>query len=129
MKGYDYVFCKYYKLAKIITNSYYPELNATFATTVLQGLNILFLIDIVNRFVFSLPKWLTDPSDIQMIICILLLFEVNDFLYTRGDKPKEIERKYSKETDKERKRGNIIVVTYTVLSVISMFIITIMNRK
>lgn len=129
MKRYDYVFYKYYKLAKIMTNSQNPAINAILVTTVLQSLNIMFIMDIVNRFVFSLPQWLMHPSDTYVMIVAILIYVANIFLYSIGDRPKQIERKYSQETEKERKSGNIIVVTYSFLSVILVFILTIMNRK
>ena len=113
MKILDYLFYKIYRANLIGSDKNIAQFVAPLYLGGLIFMNVLVLgafirkVDLVSFFF---------RNKIQVITFIICLFAISNFLLLYKKKYKKIITKYDNENEHERKRGNLIVWMYTLIS-------------
>lgn len=117
---FNYLYYKLYRAAKQSSLHDTAEFTATIFFGGLIGVNLFVIngflakIDLMT-FLFSNKN----HAGLFGFICILL----TSIYYLSNSRYKSIIKKYSKESNKERIRGNIIVAIYVTLSFLLIFVV------
>jgi hypothetical protein len=114
---FDYLYYKLYKASLKSSLGDIPEFLSSVFLGGLISANILVIsafLDKINvfPFIFSSSK----GAGLFYLILIILMM----FIY-KEKRRKAILKKYSQETNKERIKGNVIVITYVIISFLLIF--------
>ena len=118
MKILDYLFYKIYR-ANLIGSG--KSIAPFVAPIYLSGL-IFFNVLVLGAFLRKidlLPFFFRNK--IQVIAFIICLFAISNFLFLYKKRYKKIISKYEQKSEHERKRGNLIVWLYTIISFLLIF--------
>ena len=118
LKLFDYL---YYKLYRAHLKGSLNDI-AEFAALVLFCLLIFenfFVLSAFLRKVDLLPLFFTDKR--QVIICFIVLLSCCSFLFLYKKRYKKIIIKFEQETEVQRRKGNLIVSLYVIISFLLIF--------
>ena len=118
MKAIDYL---YYKIYRVVLKGSLNDI-APFAAMIYSCgiicLN-LFVIGAFMRKIGLLPFFVRNKN--QMIIFMISFFVLGYFYFIYGQRYKRIIAKHENENANKRKRGNLVVWTYIILSFLMIF--------
>jgi len=117
MNIYLYTYYKIYKFTNKLGNWEVAN-SASYGFTFLLGINSIYIYKNTCNLISSLNC----NKEFMCIIFVLIIF-INIFLFLYKSKYKKIIAKYSNESEKSRKIGNILVTFYVFLTFISIFFI------
>ena len=120
MKYLDYLYYKLYKATLIGSLKNIAEWAAMFYFSGLIFLNLL-VAGAFLRKVDILPIFFT--GKVQVIAFIIVLFIGAYFLFLHKKRYKIIIAKYEKESEPERKKGNLIIWLYIIISFLIFFVV------
>jgi|GEM_PF-442704 len=116
--------CKFYRY--LIYRIYHfsndtPGLNVILTLSVIHSAQILVIYMSIRRIFFDdcLPSILF--SKYEDVIYVIFLFLLNYFLFYNKKKWKSYFKEFQNETEKERKRGFILVLSYLIGSIVASF--------
>lgn len=113
MKIFDYL---YYKIYKATLTGSVKDIAGFAASIYFAGLIFvnLFVIGAFLRKIDSLPFFFSEKK--QVITFIIFLFVGCYFLFLYNKRYKKIIAKYEQESDEERRKGNLVVRLYVIVS-------------
>jgi hypothetical protein len=115
----DYLYYKLFRAAKQSALKDTPFYFASVLISVLLGINIFVIFDILDKFsMFEFPI-----TNKYLGSCFMVLVFIFINLVYRKRKISEVIRKYSLETESDRKRGNLKVAIYVAISVLLLFVV------
>lgn len=118
MKIIEYIYYKFYRAhLKGSLNDIAPF--AAIVSLSLAFFANIFIIGLFLRKIDFLPLFFSGKK--QVIIFMICLFVLNYFLFLRNNRYKEIITEYEKESEPQRKKGNLIVWLYVVVSFLLIF--------
>ncbi|MGE5363153.1 MAG: hypothetical protein ACM3SM_03400 [Bacteroidota bacterium] len=122
MKIFDYLFCHVYRQAKALGNSF-PEHNGIMFLSILECMNFLVLLNLFSKFIYTLPIREFRRNNIVFVPVIFAIYAFNYYRYGREKKYWAILKRFSTESEKERRNGNYITVLYALLSFLAVGIL------
>ncbi|NSL85438.1 hypothetical protein ECE50_001255 [Chitinophaga sp. Mgbs1] len=114
----------YYKMYRAFLLSYLRDIPHTSARIYLPGLlyvNVLILNALLSRL-HVLP-FIFYNTGIAVSVCLLLI--TFSFAYFSDDKSLSVVERYEDETDEQRVNGNKRVISYVILTLLSVLVILI----
>lgn len=120
MKILDYLYYKLYRANLIGSGKDIAEYAAAILLSGLVFVN-LFVIGSFLRKIDLLPLFF--KSENQVIIFIILLIAASHLFFLYKSRFKKIISKYENETEAQRKKGNLIVWIYVLISFLSIFVV------
>lgn len=120
MKYYHYLYYKIYCGLRNLGNWELAD-KAMMALCTLEGINILKLLHL-TKLVPLKSGYRYDDKIVLGAICVLLI-AINSYLFLRKKKYLEIEKRFKKESKRQKLIGDIVVSLYALATVISMFIL------
>ena len=120
MQLLDYLYYKLYRANQIGSGKDIAEFSASILLSGLLFSNIL-VTGAYLRKIDLLPFFFQGKK--QVIIFIVLLFIVSNFYFFYNGRFKKIISKYEIENEAQRKRGNLIVWLYVIISFLLIFVV------
>lgn len=121
MKLLDYLYYKIYRANLIGSAKDIAEFVALIYLSGLIFIN-LFVAGSFLRKINLFPFFFTNKK--QVILCIICLFALNYFLFLYKRRYKKIISKYEKETEERRKKGNLFLWIYVIISFLLIFVVS-----
>lgn len=118
MRILDYLYYKIYR-ANLIGSA--KNIAQFVAPIYLSGLILIniFVLGAFLRKIDLLPFFFRDKR--QIIAFLIFLFVISNFLFLYKKRYKKIISKFERESEHDRKRGNLIVWLYTIISFLLIF--------
>ena len=113
MNIYYYLF---YKLSRALNKKGNNELGA------IQGLSMLVSLNIVLIYLNVLPVTRENYHGgykIGLAFVLITLFVINSILFLNKKRRKEIMQRFKAESQRSRRIGNFLVITYVVMTIVS----------
>ena len=117
----DYLYYKIYRANLIGSAKDIAEFMAPLYLSALVFIN-LFVLGAFLRKIDLLPIFFQSKK--QVVVFIIFLFAFNNFLFLYKKRYKKIISKYEQESEKERKKGNLIVWLYVIISFLLIFVVS-----
>ena len=121
MKIFDYLYYKVYRANLIGSAKDIAEFVAPLYISALIFINFSVL-GLFLRKINLLPFFFQNKK--QVIGFMIFLFAINLFLFLYKKRYKKIILKYEQESEKDRKRGNLLVWLYIIISFLLIFIVS-----
>lgn len=118
MNPYYYL---YYKISRILNKKGNNEWGAMFAISFLIFINLIVIY--INVFHVTKENFNSSGYKTGLIIIGIVLFITNYALFLYKNKYKQIIKRYEKETLRSRRIGSFLVITYFILTLLSIFIV------
>jgi hypothetical protein len=120
MKIFDYLYYKFYRATLIGSLKDIAEFAASLYLAGLIGANLLVLGAFLRK-INLLPFFFQSKK--QVIVFMICLFAISLTLFLYKKRYKEIINKYEQENEQERKKGNLFVWLYVIISFLLIFIL------
>jgi hypothetical protein len=121
MKILDYLYYKIYRANLIGSAKDIAEFVSPLYFSALIFIN-LFVLGVFLRKTDLLPIFLQSKK--QVVVFMICLFVVFNFLFLYRGRYRRIISKFEKESEQQRKRGNLIVWMYIIISFILIFVVS-----
>jgi hypothetical protein len=115
---FNYLYFKLYRAAKLSALKDTAEFTATIYLGGLISANILVISAFLSK-INVLPFLYSNKNEAGLFAFILVV--ISSIYFLSNKRYKVIIKKYSQETERERKRGNAIVAIYVALSFLLIF--------
>ena len=119
-KVFDYLYYKLYRATLVGSLKDIAEFAAMIYFSGLIGINVFVLLLFVRKIGW-LPLRLLNSR--QVIILMICLFILNYFLFLYDERYKQIITRYKQESETQRKKGNMVVWLYVVISIALIFVV------
>jgi uncharacterized membrane protein len=119
LKILNYLYYKFYRATLVGSLNDIAEFAAMIYLSTLFFLNLLVIGGLLRK-VDLLPVFFTGKK--QVVIFMVCLFLISYFLFLKGKKYKKIIAEYEQESESQRKRGNLIVWLYVIISLAMVFV-------
>jgi NADH:ubiquinone oxidoreductase subunit 5 (subunit L)/multisubunit Na+/H+ antiporter MnhA subunit len=119
----NYLYYKLYGAAKVSSYKEIAEFTAAIFFGTLLASNIFITIGFFSKLDI-LPFLFRSKEETAFFCFFCMLFTVFYFFFKK--RYKDIIKKYSQETETERKRGNAIVAIYVIISFLLLFLVPLM---
>lgn len=117
MRLYEYLFYKIYCGLRNLGNWELAD-STVFVLSIFIGLNI----NVICFLVFPISENFLEENKVSFFIFYASIIVFNYFFFLRNKKYLEIEKRFKKESRKQKLIGDIVVSVYAVATVVSIFI-------
>ncbi len=119
----DYLYYKLYRASLMSSLKDIPHILASLYFGGLISINILVLYLFLVKLNI-LPSLFTDAKQGGFLTALMISFAI---IYYRKDRRDIVLHKYLQESEKERKKGNVIVAIYITISILLTFVVAFYN--
>lgn len=122
IRAYKYVYYKLYKWNKNMWGENdMPQYNAMFGVAMLIYLNLLSIPTVIEAVTGKRLIILPELPKIFLSSIAIGFMALNYLLLVYKDKYREIVKEFNQEKEKAKRRGNFLVWSYILLSVLTLF--------
>lgn len=118
MNLFDYLYYKLYRATSLGSLRDIAAFASAGYFSLLIFLNIV-VVGALLRKVELLPFFFKGKSQVAIFLCLFI--GLNYFLFVQSGRYKQILKRYEQETESSRKKGNLIVWLYVLVSVALIF--------
>ena len=117
MRLYEYLFYKIYCGLRNLGNWELAD-STVFVLSIFIGLNI----NVICFLVFPISENFLEENKVSFFIFYASIIVLNYFFFLRNKKYLEIEKRFKRESRKQKLIGDIVVSVYAVATIVSIFI-------